>query len=187
MRSVNLLSGLGHRLLVAAARAHYAAADPCDWDELARATGTTASPDAINRALAHLADDGLVEAVHTPSGWLNVCVTAQGLRRAGRAGRQIAPVPAIAMLSPAAATALGSPALADGEQAGADALDDQPGMHPLLQPTLDTVTRWSSVAARTTEATLRRGGERTRGVLTPRVAAFRTSVAEAWHVFTTFP
>jgi hypothetical protein len=58
---------------------------------------------------------------------------------------------------------------------------------PLLRPALEAAARGGTLVAQQTGAVLRRGRERTGAVVTPRVTAARTSVIQAWHVFTTFP
>src|SRR5215212_8804767 len=112
MQGVQLNLGLAHRLLVAAARAHYQDGGALDWPELAHEAAVAASPKAIGRALASLAEDGLIEGVFTPAGWLDIRPTARGLGRAGRSARRPAPAiaPAVresplAAATPAAATA----------------------------------------------------------------------------------
>src|SRR3712207_1086645 len=91
--------GLAHRLLVAAARAHHQGEPPLDWDSIAAAAGGDAPPKAVNRALAHLADEGLIEGVYTAAGWLSVRPTDRGIGRAGRAARRPAPE-AISAITP---------------------------------------------------------------------------------------
>lgn len=75
--------GLARRLLLAAARAHYQGAMPPSGDALADAAGVAAPGRAVDRALARLAEDGLIEGVVTADGWYQIRLTARGLRRAG--------------------------------------------------------------------------------------------------------
>ena len=181
MQPVKLFPGYRHRLLVAAARAHHAGEEPCDWHELAHAAGLDISAPNVNQSLARLADAGLVEGVYTPSGWLSVRATARGLRQAGREGHQVPDGPL-----------LPSRSLAVVEVTAQSETDEEstavrPNRRPLPRTSLAVASRGGALAARHTGAALRRGQERAGEVLTPRVTAVRTSVIQAWHVFTTFP
>jgi hypothetical protein len=106
MQFLGVHPGLKHRLLVAAARAHHEGEPPCDWTDLTELADISASPRAINRALSHLAEDGLIEGVYTRSGWMHLRATARGVRHAGRAARgpakqrPIAPPPDLDAMRP---------------------------------------------------------------------------------------
>ena len=88
MQVLGVYPGLTRHLLVAAARARREGEPPCDWTGLVERADISASPRAINRALTHLAEDGLIEGVYTRSGWMHLHATARGVRRAGGAARR---------------------------------------------------------------------------------------------------
>ncbi len=159
MQPVAVHPGLAHRLLVAAARAHYLGVTPCDWQDLAAGIETSASPRAIQRALAHLAEDGLIEGICTPAGWLSVRPTPRGLGRAGRAV--------------AAAVAASTHAPVDGHIATSHTLADR------VRETADEANRelhlvGGYLAARKQD-------------ISPRLGSLRSTVAQAWHTLTTLP
>ena len=168
MQPVRVYPGLTHRLLVAAARAHYQGETPCDWQDLLRASGSDASSGAVNRALNHLAEDGLIEGVHTPAGWLNVRPTPRGIGRAGGAARR----PVV----PSAATALDS----DDVATSVGVSEQRPGA--LLHARTAAAHELRSLAGAAGGA-----GQRISHAVSPRLNAVRTGVAQAWHTFTTLP
>ena len=172
MPELRVYPGLTHGLLVAAARAYYAGETPCDWSDLAVATGRSPSQRAVNRALSHLADSGYIEGVYTPLGWLDVRPTGRGLAHAGRAGRRPQAAPTARL--PVAAWRL-LPVI-DGESR-----DVAAGSGP-ERP------RWHAArAAATVTAAATAGRRRLVTALSPRMLSFRTQVAQAWHLLTTFP
>ena len=168
MQPVRVYPGLTHRLLVAAARAHHNGETPCDWQDLLRATGTDASTGAVNRALAHLAEEGLIEGVHTPAGWLNVRPTPRGVGRAGRAARRPVALPTTTTLDSDEGVASDS---ASEQRSGA-----------LIHARTAAAHELRSLAGAAGEA-----GQRIGHAVSPRLTAVRTGVAQAWHTFTTPP
>jgi len=173
MQGVQLNLGLGHRLLVAAVRAHYQGDAALDWQQLADDAAVAASPKAINRALAALADDGLIEGVYTPTGWLAIHPTVRGLGRAGRAARLPAPATAPAVQeAPVAATPVVAPLVPEEDPT-------PPLEHVARERVADGISRARAAAAETRD--------RVAGVVSPRLASVRTTVVQAWHTLTTLP
>lgn len=164
MRVLGIHPGLKRRLLIAAARAQREGLAPCDWTDLAELAQVSASPAAINRALRHLAEDGLIEGVCTRSGWLNVRATGRGVRHAGRAAyrhadearRQPRPAP------PAA-----------------HAVSAQRSLPPVAPPPADHNAGRQRTAGRLPT--------RIAAAVSPRVLAVRSQVVQAWRLFRTFP
>jgi hypothetical protein len=158
-------SSLSQRLLVAATRCHLTGDPPPDWAALAERAQVRARPAVINRTLSALAGQGMIEGLCTPSGWLSVRPTARGIARAGRAGR-----------------------IDDGSEA-----HSQNGHTPDVRVFRTGSERVSAAVdqlsgeVRTLSAYSRSGLEWTRRTLPPRVAAWRTSMVQAWRMFTTFP
>jgi len=158
-------SSLPHRLLVAVSRAHLAGGPPLDWQECATVATVSARQANITHALFQLANDGLIEAVLTPDGWTSLKPTARGLSRAGRAAR---------------------PEFHDGDTPGHPARPVpyvyRSGSERVsatieeISAELGTLSRYAAVA-----------WLRTRQATTPRLTAMRTSMTNAWHIFTTFP
>jgi hypothetical protein len=158
--------GLTHRLLVAASRAHYDGETPIDWADLAAIAGDGASDRAVNRALAHLAEEGLVEGVCTPAGWLAVRPTARGLGRAGRAARR-------PLVSTPRTSALALP------PTETDAAPAEPIVARARAQVGDSLRRAGTLAAE--------ARDRLSHALSPRLATVRTTMVQAWHTFTTLP
>ena len=158
--------GLAHRLLVAASRAHYDGETPIDWHDLAVVAGAQTSDKAIQRALAHLADQGLIEGVCTPAGWLGVRPTARGLGRAGRAARR--PVASIPSSEEPAA------ALTEADEAA-----PEPIVARARAQAGDSLRRAGTLTAE--------ARERLSQSVSPRLATVRTTMVQAWHTFTTLP
>ena len=162
MQPVAVHPGLAHRLLVAAARAHYLGSTPCDWQDLAASTDISASPRAIHRALTHLAEDGLIEGICTPAGWLSIRPTGRGMGRAGRAARR-----GVVM------DTSGTAGLADGRIAATPSLADR------VRETAGEAGRELHLVGEFLSAR----GQR----IAPRLSTLRANVAQAWHTFTTLP
>jgi hypothetical protein len=162
MTPVLLHTGLPHKLLIAIGDAYAAGLPPRNWVDCAVLAGVSASPQAINRALSQLADGGLIEGVVTEDGWMSLRPTQQGLARIGRRPQ---------------------PYLSDEEQSlGATAMPHRSSSERIsaavdeVSEELRTISRYASVT-----------WLRTREAMAPRLTAVRTTVAETWHMFTTFP
>lgn len=164
MTPVVLSSSLSHRLLVAISRAHLAGDPPPDWQECAAAASVAARQAAISGALAHLANEGLIEGLSTPEGWFALRPTARGLARAGRDAR---------------------PQVGDGgdEAAAATPAHVYRSTGERVTATVEEV----SVEVRTLSQYARNGWQRARQAMTPRLTAMRATMANTWHMFTTFP
>jgi hypothetical protein len=158
MQFLGVHPGLTHRLLVATARGHHQGTLPCDWTDLAEQADITASPRAINRALSHLAEDGLIEGVYTSSGWMHLQATARGVRRAGRAARKPP------KQRPASADAPITPAFDESESA------QTVGENP-----------------RAAGEAIRLAGARLSTAISLRVLALRAQLVQVWNVFKTQP
>ena len=158
--------GLAHRLLVAASRAHYDGQTTLDWQDLAALAGVGASSRAVHRALTHLADEGLIEGVCTPAGWLAVRPTARGLGRAGRAARR-----------PLSTAPAAWESDQDATQAG----------EPQAEPVIARARANVGDSLRRAGALTGEARERLSQSLSPRLATVRTTMVQAWHTFTTLP
>ena len=152
-------------------RAHHQGLTPLDWDELAATHNIAASPQAVNRALAHLADDGYIEGISTPSGWLDLCPTARGIAHAGRAGRRLPPS-AVPAPPPSAVIHAGVP--------------DATAHAPMAAPTVKLPLSGRETARKVLVSLSAADGRVARAV-SPRLLAARTQMAHAWHIFTSFP
>jgi len=160
---VHLDVGLSHKLLVAAARAHFADEPPLDWAALAESAAVTASPDSINHALSRLANEGLIDGLCAPSGWYQVRPSARGLSRAGNAAFRplVAATPTTGVARPSH-----TPALAERTSATLVQLRSE-----LRTVGSVGVTAW----------------QRSARAVSPRLSALRTTMAETWRMFTSFP
>jgi hypothetical protein len=163
MTPVVLSSSLSHRLLVAISRAHLAGDPPPDWQECAAAASVSARQATISRALACLANEGLIEGLLTSEGWFMLRPTARGLARAGRDAH---------------------PSSDGGRAAAATA-----ATHVYRSPAERVTVTVEEVSAemRTLSEYARIGWQRAREAMTPRLIAMRTTMINTWHMFTTFP
>ncbi|MGH2588865.1 MAG: hypothetical protein ACRDJE_28405, partial [Dehalococcoidia bacterium] len=134
------------------------------WATLAQSAAVSASPDAINRALSRLANEGLIDGLCTPTGWYQVRPSARGLSRAGNAARR----PAVAAATPAPD--------ADQRSRGARLTERVSASWVQLQAEL-RIVRAASVTA----------WQRSTRAVSPRLSALRTTMAETWRMFTSFP
>jgi hypothetical protein len=162
MTSALLHPGLQQRLLIAIGNAHVAGGFPPDWEDCAAVAGVSAPARSINRAISHLAEAGLVEGIMTEDGWMSLRPTPSGLARAG-IRMQRDPFDGV-QPPPLAATA---------HRTNAER----------LTATADEVSEEFRAISRYAGATWLR----TRDAVAPRLTAMRASMADTWHMFTTFP
>jgi hypothetical protein len=173
MQFLGVHPGLTHRLLVATARGHHQGTLPCDWTDLAEQADITASPRAINRALSHLAEDGLIEGVYTSSGWMHLQATARGVRRAGRAARK-----------PPKQRPASAAFVLDTEPVAEEAPADAP-----ITPAFDESESAQTVGEnpRAAGEAIRLAGARLSTAISLRVLALRAQLVQVWNVFKTQP
>lgn len=162
MTPVSLHTNLSHRLLIVIAGAHAAGMAPPDWTDCAAAIGVRASPRSIDRTLSHLAEAGLIEGVVTDDGWASLRPTNRGLAQAGKRFRTAQPDGDLSILAAPASTR------STAER---------------FTATVDEVSREVRTISQYTTTTWLR----TREAMTLRLTAVRTSVANTWNMFTSFP
>ncbi|MGE0543794.1 MAG: hypothetical protein AB7R89_26820 [Dehalococcoidia bacterium] len=162
MTPVLLHTDLPRKLLIVIGSAHTAGASPPDWSDCAVVTDVRASPRSVNRALSHLAEAGLIEGVMTEDGWISLRPTPRGLAQAGKHLRPYHPGANITALPASVA-----------KRSAAER----------FSATVDEVSREFRTISLYTGATWLR----TREAMSPRLTAVRATVAETWHMFTTFP
>lgn len=154
--------GLQQRLLIAIGNAHIAGGLPPDWADCAAVAGVSAAPRSINRAISHLAEAGLVEGIMTEDGWMSLRPTPNGLARARIRVRH----DRIDGAEPPPLTVTTHRTNAERITATADEVSEE----------FRTISRYAGAT-----------WLRTRDAVAPRLTAMRASMADTWHMFTTFP
>jgi hypothetical protein len=173
MQSLGIHPGLTRHLLVAAARARLQGEPPCDWTDLVERADICASSRAVNRALTHLAEEGLIEGVYTRSGWMYLHATARGVRRAGGAARR----PPKERRATPSGTVDARGMFLDEQTAAA--------IGPALDPGAAAAAENNAVS--TAEDTAASPTARLSAFLSLRVLALRAQLAQALNVFRTLP
>lgn len=176
---MTVFAGLAHRLLVDAARAHQEGYETLRWTDLAERAGDDATYRRVDRALRHLADEGLIEGVVTPSGWFEIRVTPRGFAKVRRELNRAHEVGTV--VDDHGVVNAGNPALVTKFQA----LDQQIGERSrVLDQKLVSLSKEKAAKAKgTITPALAKAAQQTRDRLT----AARGHLALAWHTLTTFP
>lgn len=176
MEGPHIYPGLRQRALAATVQAQRRGDAPPDWDSLFPMSDPPVAPSAINRALASLAEAGLITGVWTSDGWLQVQATPRGAAQAGRAAQP----ERSSVSAPSALTT----ELTRGWRAVSERLRQHSGTQPLAtQATLvDTVPTAATVAL-SVEAPARSTAQPVLAGL----LALRAQLAQVWRTFTTFP